>query len=210
MAFIWHWVSSVQAPVAVVIGVICATTGWIYTARRSRSLFRKQHTFNALLQASFNEKFQECAKMVRPHIRGKGFPDLFAKENEKLHDAVIVLLNHYEFVAAGIRNGDIAERLFKDSECSSVTRLFSASTQLIAHLREERKNRAIFEHLDWVYDRWEERPPSLPQKIIEWAVARPLYHPHYRWWCWVTVGIVVLAFAILWLHLPGEAFNPRP
>ena len=92
-----------------------ATCGWLYTARRARALSRKQHTISVMPQASFNKEFQDQINLIRQYVLDQNLPvDLSGKE--RVHSAARRVLNHYEFVAAGLRNGDFDERLVIDSE----------------------------------------------------------------------------------------------
>jgi hypothetical protein len=102
------------------------------------------------------------------------FPDLKAAGNEELLLAFRQVANHYEFISAGLRNGDFDERMVRDSERSSIVALFAKSEQYIRRLRDSRARGAIYEHLEWLHDRWERKRPSLIQRSIEWCIGRPL------------------------------------
>ncbi|MCI0431899.1 MAG: DUF4760 domain-containing protein [Rhodospirillales bacterium] len=152
-----------------------AIAGWIYTARRQRNLLRKQHTFNALLQTSFNEQYNDALKAVRPFTdHGKTVTkDADLSEQDKVQ--IRFLINHLEFIAAGIRNGDIDERLFRDTERGTVLRLYASFETYIYQVRSERRRDAIYEHFEWLNDRWQKNPPPVWQRCIERIRARPFY-----------------------------------
>ncbi len=201
LTFLNEVLAGITTPTAILIGVVLATLGWLYTARRLRTVMRKQHTFDALLQCTLAKEYQDAINAVRDHIRAGKFPDLEIAENRDLRLHVRFLLNHYEFLAAGIRNGDISEKLLKDSERGTILRLFETaeSSSFIAAVRDERKRRTIFEHIEWLYERWHEKPPSWWQRLIEIVYARPLYHHYYRW---IIIGIVgVLLFGAVLLYI---------
>jgi hypothetical protein len=71
-----------QPSLAVLIGAALATVGWLYTARRSRVLARKQHTINILLQASFNKEFGDSFRTVADMIT-QPCPDLQRTEHKE-------------------------------------------------------------------------------------------------------------------------------
>ncbi|MGO8839599.1 MAG: DUF4760 domain-containing protein [Methyloceanibacter sp.] len=85
-------------------------------------------------------------------------------------------------MAAGLRNGDFDENLVRDSERGTILSLVNACEKLIWKLRDERKRQSIYEHLEWLRRRWETKPPSWWQRLIEWCISRPLpgrkYDPH--------------------------------
>jgi Domain of unknown function (DUF4760) len=168
---------------AALIGAGFATTGWLYTARRARSLSRMQHTVSVMLQASFNKEFQEAACKIRPYPRDGCCPeDDLTEENAKLREAFRRVLNHYEFLAAGLRNGDFDERLVRDSERGTILLLFRACKQVIWKIRDDRSRLSIYEHLEWLCRRWDEKPPGFTQRFCEWVAGRPFpgrrHNPH--------------------------------
>lgn len=195
---------AVETSAAIILSIIFATLGWLYTARRQRSSMRKQHTFNALLTASANKDYQHSLDAIRNYINSGSLPDLHAAENESIRVAVVYLLNHYEFLAAGIRNGDISERLLRDSERGTVVRLFEAAERcgFVQSVRDNRKRRSIFEHIEWLYERWEHKPISFMQRCIKVLHGRPLYHNYY---CLIIIAAACFAalsvVALLWLVL---------
>ena len=192
--------ASIETPVAVLIGVVLATLGWLYSARRQRTVMRKQHTFDALLRTTFNKGYQDALTAVREYILAGKFPDRGTDEFKEIAPHCRFLLNHYEVLAAGIRSGDISEKLLKDTERFTIQRLFETAeaSSYITSVRDERKRRVIFEHVEWLYERWHEMPPPWWQTLIEVAWARPLYHHYYRW---VIIGVVAaLLFAAILLY----------
>jgi hypothetical protein len=104
-----------EGPTAVLIGAGLATCGWLYSARRARTLSRKQHTVNVMLQASFNEDFRASIDLIAEAMKRGKCPDLQTGDNDALNKALMLVTNHMEFIAAGLRNGDFDESLVKDS-----------------------------------------------------------------------------------------------
>lgn len=159
---------------AILIGAGLATLGWLYTGRRSRTLAKKQHTFNTLLMAAFNENFQGYLKAAAPHLKKRQAPDFQQVNQEDNYIAFRSLLNHYEFIAAAVRNGDVDEQLLKDSEKTSIIALFQTCHDHIYGLRNSRQRQSAYEHLEWLYDRWTEKPPGWFTRKLEWIIGRPI------------------------------------
>ncbi|MGA9796205.1 MAG: DUF4760 domain-containing protein [Rhizomicrobium sp.] len=211
MGFFWHEIMTIPAPTSALIAITFATLGWLYTARRSRAISRKQHTFNALLQSSFNEKYHENLNVIRPFLRKGEFPDLSANQTDPaivlVRESLRFILNHYEFIAAGIRNGDVSEKLLKDTERGTIIRIFEVAHKYVAAQRDSLR-RSTFEHIEWLFIRWKEAPPTRWQRFVEWVIARPLYYDAQKWIALaILIGVLSLIF-IAYLHLPGELFNP--
>lgn len=129
-----------------------------------------------MLQAGLNERFLSARATIAPHLKQGACPeDMLKGENEELRDKFRLILNHYEFVAAGLRNGDFDERLVRDSERGTFIALFKCCEPYIYALRDHRTRMAIYEHLEWLYERWETSPPNKAQRAIERVRGSPLY-----------------------------------
>ncbi|WP_428687842.1 DUF4760 domain-containing protein [Roseibium sp.] len=165
-----------QTEIAILIGAGLATVGWIYTARRARMLARKQHTINVILQTNFSERFLNSRSKIAPYLKKCECPDeIMNGENEELRAHFRDILNHYEFVSAGMRNGDFDERLLKDSEKSTYIALYKCCEPYIWSLRNNRNRMSIYEHLEWVHSRWETNKPNKFVRAIERVRDKPFY-----------------------------------
>lgn len=164
---------AITAPIAALIGAGLATCGWLYTARRARSLAKKQHTVNVMLQASFNKELEDAKRRVAAIVKEKKFDKLKDPAFEEDMLAHRKVANHYEFVAAGLRNGDFDEILIRDSERASIVTFYELSEKYIRSLRDVRRRTAIYEHLEWLSDRWERKRPGRMQICAEWIIGRP-------------------------------------
>lgn len=113
--------------------------------------------------------------MITPIVRAKQEPpDPVNNEIPDLLYHYRFVLNHYEFVASGLRNGDFDERLIQDSERGTILALFEAAETFIYKVRVSRERQTAYEHLEWIYLRWKRKPPSLAQKSFETIIGRPL------------------------------------
>lgn len=161
--------------VAILTGAISATIGWLYTNRRNRALSRKQHTINVMIQAQFNADFRAARNLISPMVRENRCLDrLDVDEPEGFRDAIKFLLNHYEFISSGLRNGDFDEQIVKDCERGSVVKLWECCEQGIYGLRTTRARDTIYEHLQWLHKRWEKKPPGFWQRGWERIILRPV------------------------------------
>jgi len=163
---------------AIIIGAILATFGWIYTGRRGRTLAKKQHTITVMMKANFDAEFLKARSEITNYIKGTSkLPDDFLTNDKyiALGASVRRVINHYEFVAAGLRNGDLDERLVKDSERSTFVMVYVNMKDYIWSLRNGRDRMTIYEHLEWLHNRWEECPPSKIVRLAEWIKGTPFY-----------------------------------
>lgn len=113
-------------------------------------------------------------KRVGPHIKACSVPDLKQEHNKDLAGEFRFVLNHYEFMCAGLRNGDFDEKLVKDSERGTIVGLFSCCEQYIYTLRDNRDRQSIYEHLEWIYNRWNVKRPGQLQALWERFRMQPI------------------------------------
>ena len=164
-------VISTQA--AILVAALFATMGWLYAARRARTLAKKQHTFNLLIRSNFDQTLRDALSALSPHLRARLLPDVTSEDRSELRDALRLVLNHYEFVASGIRNGDLDEALVRHSERGTILTLIECSSDYIHAMRNTRRRRSIYEHLEWIHDRWERCPPGRTKRSLEMVLGRP-------------------------------------
>lgn len=177
VAFIRTPAASLQPVHAILIGAVLATIGWLYSARRARMLSKKQHTMTLMITSNFNDGFLNDRKIISPFLlKTLKMPENFITIEEiEIQTALRRVLNHYEFVCAGIRNGDIDEELFKLSERGTITMVYSNMEEYILRLRNKRDRQLIYEHLEWLYNRWNREKIGCWQGVLEKVRARPFY-----------------------------------
>lgn len=125
-----------------------------------------------MVQARFNTEFKNAEKSVSPNER-KTKLDVSDPECPD-RDSLRLVLNYYEFIASGIRNGDFDEQMVKDSLRGTILNLYESCEEGIFKLRTNRRRVALYEHLEWLHRRWERKPPKLPQKLFEKVISRPV------------------------------------
>lgn len=163
-------------PDVIALSAILATTGWLYTARRARSLARKQHTINLIVTQAFDVPMRDAQGKIAIAFKGNNVvPPVGSPEYETLLPSLRLVLNHFEFIAAGIRRGDIDERLIIDAQRGTILSVYEKSEKHIFAIRNSRRRSALYEHLEWLHGRWERKPPGRIKRACEWGMARPFY-----------------------------------
>lgn len=157
-----------------VFAVFFASMGWTVTSLVTLRNSVKQHTMNTLLQSRLSATYMEHVKNVNstffsPH--GEIIP-LTKDEVLKPPPGVTLgslnyLLNYFEFVAVGIRHGDLDEALLKSSLRGMVCSIYCVALSLInarrAELGPDRKSRS-YENLCWLHERWRD-DGNLPPRV---------------------------------------------
>lgn len=142
-------------------GAFVALLGWLTREFFALRTLRKQHTVSVLLQsrmsAAFNERHKAMLK-VYPATTGVtpvAYNDWQDPQKIEAIEALKYLLNFYEFIAIGIRNGDLDEDYLFKSLKSIVSNLWTMGGPYITELRNG--NPRIYTNLLWLVERWDKR-----------------------------------------------------
>ena len=82
---------------------------------------RKQHTINVLFHTRLSPEFISYVENIKSCFPGES--QITVKEIEdnpdaNVKEAVRFLLNYYEFIAVGVRHGDLDIKLIRDCLCT--------------------------------------------------------------------------------------------
>ena len=147
------------------IGIVSAITGWIVSSYITLRNSIKQHTINILLQSRLSATYMDVAK----HINSKFFSPTSSRDpvsvdflndpvNQKDLEAFVYILNYLEFVAVGVRHGDIDEMVMKDTIRGILCGQFDKAKLFIMYQRGDNgttvKSPKVFEHLVWLNNKW--------------------------------------------------------
>lgn len=191
---------SIWVVLAVAIGIplwdpkLFKDTGWVTYAGASIALLglltreyfalramRKQHTVSILLQSRLSTAFNERAKAVSAAY--PTLPDItLVKQGDwddpKKRDAMEglkYLLNYYEFISIGIRNGDLDEEYLRMSLGHIVPALCRVGDAYIQHA--QTKDSELFCNLLWLRDRWarnaDEQPKPSARNPVRPTIEKP-------------------------------------
>lgn len=140
------------------IGVMAAVCGWLIAGIITLRNSIKQHTINTLLQSRLSATYMGYADKLSHHYTAF---DARKKENPALREgptdgadilALRYILNYFEFVAVGIKRGDLDEGTLRDSLRSILRKNVTMSMAWIA--KERVANPNLYTHLLWLFDRW--------------------------------------------------------
>lgn len=169
-----------RAQGVVIAAALVAATGWIVTAMVTIRNLMKQHTITTLLQSRLSVTYMENAKAVNASFthNGKIIPLTQAEIDSPPPGvnlaALGYILNYLEFVALGIRHGDLDEGVMKSSLRGFLCDTVTVSRLLIEERRKQNHHGrypSVYEHLMWLNARWVD-PGLTPQQI-----ARPAHVP---------------------------------
>jgi hypothetical protein len=164
-----QWVLAGSAAAAVI--------GWIVSALTTIRNSVKQHTINTLLQSRLSAVYMAHAEAVGDHfaayVARKRLNPASARTpiDDIPKKSIGYILNYFEFIAIGIRYGDLDESVMKSSMRSMLTRTVHLVDALVQDAVAE--NPRAYSNLIWLYRKWrdpaDEQPlnavPSLPSVL---------------------------------------------
>jgi len=150
----------------VTAGVIVAAMGWMVTSMVTIRNSVKQHTINTLLQTRLSSTYMAEADQINKFFAGKGYsagacaPLSVIESDEKTLKAIDYILNFLEFMAVGIKHGDLQEMVLKDAMRGIVVTFTKITQRYIDHCRgvgpgKIERPRA-YQNLLWLRDRWDD------------------------------------------------------
>lgn len=153
----------------VAFAAFTAMAGWITNAIVTVRNSVKQHTINILLQSRLSQAYMERVQKVNAAFftaKGKVTklrPDQMEENGpEAPLPELRYLLNYFEFVAVGIRHGDLDEALMKSSLRGILCGMVDVAEELIKARGFDKDGTPTrtFEHLRWLHSRWSATPAS--------------------------------------------------
>src|SRR3546814_9136110 len=108
-----HWLASV--------GVVSAICGWIVAGIITASNSTKQHTMSLLLESRLSGTYMQYANTINASFFDRdGIVRMVSADEYRTiaapqKEALTFILNFFEFVAVGIRCGDLDERIVRNT-----------------------------------------------------------------------------------------------
>jgi hypothetical protein len=167
----WQWALSLTDPRqltapqwVLALGAFTAMLGWMSSALVTVRNSVKQHTINTLLQTRLSATYMDRAKLItdtfgKPGAEIKQLPADYEKSLPvEVMNAVRYHLNYFEFIAVGIRHGDLDEQLMRSTLRGILVAQCALTKPLIDNYRKDAggKPTRTFEHLLWLLERWKD------------------------------------------------------
>lgn len=147
------------------VAALTATSGWITAAIVTIRNSVKQHTITALLQSRLSVEYMSHAKKVSTHYmefaqRKKANPTLEDSPTDDVDvQSLQYILNYFEFIAIGVRHGDLHEGMLKSSLLTIIKQNVSMSRDWILACRKTAPR--LYTNLAWLHARWCPEEPSI-------------------------------------------------
>lgn len=156
-----HGAKESSNTILVLLGIVAAILGWLFPTRASAVASTRNHSIQTLMESRLSETYiaqvEICTELFVKFKKEKGegynlsqvdFDELSQKQKYAIH----YLLNYLEFVAVGIRFGDLDENLMKNMMKSIINTNFNFFGEII--VEKQKKSSTVYEHLTALYKRW--------------------------------------------------------
>lgn len=170
-----------------IVTVVVAILVWIGTSYVTMRNLVKQHTINTLLQSRLSATYMENARALNKGFFGKHGELIPLTQEEVIKppeevnlQALGYMLNYFEFIAVGIRHGDLDESVMKNSLRGIVCSVFCVAESFIHTRRSDVQDPSkarTYEHLCWLHNRWRDDSQLPPRKLREKTEPKILSMP---------------------------------
>lgn len=153
--------SSTSNTVLLLLGTLAAILGWLCSTRSQVLNNRRNHSMQLLIESRLSERYMTYVNQVskisnefklrnpRQDYLVKEYFDALTVEQK---NSILYMLNYCEFIAVGIRFGDLDESLMLNTFGSMLKTNYEFSKEIIKYKQIEKKSH--FEHFTALYTRW--------------------------------------------------------
>ena len=146
------------------LGVAIALTSVL----SAKSTARKKQTADLLFGSRADKELSDGYKCLqRMHnASDSNMRGLAKKSNKNSADAnqIRYVLNHWERISVGLRQGIYDERMLREANWNTVTGIYRQAQPYIAAVREIEKRDTYYQCLEQLAHRWENKPLALIKK----------------------------------------------
>jgi hypothetical protein len=164
----------------ILLGVYGGVTGWLISSIVAIRNSIRQHSVNILLQSRLSQTYVERASLVHARyfhpmgIRCLTEDEMQSNAPEAQLPALRYVLSYLEFIAVGIRYGDLDEKLMRRTLRGLVCNLYEASAVLTGGGQGARSSDACrpgatlgtLDNLAWLYDYWFDERLQQPRVFV--------------------------------------------
>jgi hypothetical protein len=156
--------SDVYRGAILTLGVIVAVASVV----SAKNTARKKQTADAIFASRTDSELQKGLRLVAAihESDNRNIGAMSARDKQDSDEAKLIryVLNHYEYVAIGIRNGIYDEQMFKDASYSTIISLHTRASPFIEGVRTVSRRQTVYQELRCMVQRWEESPLEVRKK----------------------------------------------
>lgn len=143
---------------ASLVEAFCVSVSAVYAVLlyRHTTIASKRLAVTQMLREEEHDKelFVAEQKIRRLYKENKSSLKAFVEVDGEERAAILLVLNHYEFIAGGINMGTFDEDVYKRAQYSNIMRTWNMTSDFIETLRANRGNTTYFQEFKVMACRW--------------------------------------------------------
>lgn len=147
------------------VSFVFSAVGAIAVIYHNNQQARKRATIDLVLNNNTNKELLEAKRKVASYHEQNINISTFAckdlSEKPESHE-IMTLLNNYEFIASGIKEGAFDEEIYKRMNRSVLMRDWEATNSFVVELRKIFKKDTIYSEFEWLNNKW--KNSEIPKK----------------------------------------------
>lgn len=139
--------------------IVLSAFGAIAVIYNNSHQAKKRATIDLVLHEAGNKELIEAKKMVKKcHDDKVDFTNLSCEQNsaDPKNELIRHVLNNYEFIASGIKEGAFDEEIYKRMKRSIILLDWAALEAYITELRRQTKREKLYIEFQWLAERWKD------------------------------------------------------
>jgi hypothetical protein len=148
----------------VVLAISAGGALWIVRARGTQE--KRRATVDLISHQKRDEKLEAARTLMHKlHDDGeKNLAKFLLTTDSKEFQSILLVLNAYEFVAAGIRQGALDEKTYKRLRCYNLMKDWDALCGFVLEFRRIKGFKTLFQDFQWLNERWVKNPLKADDK----------------------------------------------
>lgn len=130
-----------------------------FSYKKHTDLTRKRATLDLYLSFTKDNRTVKAFRILQESMKDGDFYNIVtSSDDSREKEAILLILNLYEFVSAGANAGILDDKLLKKLNFSDTERLWNFTKLGITKLRETTERETIFQEFETLALRWEKEP----------------------------------------------------
>jgi hypothetical protein len=132
----------------------------IWVIRASKTQEKRRATIDAVMDQKRDPTLIAARKVViKLHESGeKNFAKFLEDTDSEQYQSILLVLNTYEFIASGTREGAFDEYTYKRLRYSVVIRDWDNLCAFVLAFRKMKGLSGLFQEFEWLVERWRKKP----------------------------------------------------
>ncbi|MGB6599380.1 MAG: DUF4760 domain-containing protein [Candidatus Acidiferrum sp.] len=149
---IGFWIQNLILTISAVAGI------WVIKSSKTQE--KRRATIDVIMYQKSDAALQAARKVVlKLHESGEcNFAKYLENTASEEYKSILLVLNGYEFIASGIREGAFDKKTYKRLRYSTVLRDWGNLCAFVLAFRRSKKIDELFQEFEWLNEEWKDSP----------------------------------------------------